>query len=253
MKRLICLAAALCLLMPGALAQGVVESAPLKGEQYFPSGADAQTATYRFTYALPQFAPDTAADTSINTYYANLAIDLTDTVMPQTVASLDETPAADSPAWYTAMDYRVTLSSADYLSVLITSRQFLGNTETESWSSNVFARSGVYAGQPISLSQAMGLEQEDDANPAGNSYAAQLAYGLVWQNIAQQQAMLQKDYFPGLTQADLENVFTPESDFYLDEDGNVVFFIQSGQIASEVEGILTYPFSRAELLSAVGT
>lgn len=252
MKRLICLIAALCLFTPGALAQGVAEVAPLTGEQFFPSGADAQSATYRFTYTLPQLAADTPADTAINAYYANLAIDLTDTVMPQTVAALDETPAVDAPAWYTAMDYRVTLSSADYLSVLLTSRQFLGNTETESWSANVFARSGVYAGQQISLSQAMGLEQEDDADPTGNSYAAQLVYGLVWQNIAQQQAMLQKDYFPGLTQADLESVFTPESDFYLDADGNVVFFIQSGQIAGEVEGILTYPFSRAELLSAVG-
>ena len=253
MKRIICLVAALCLLTPGALAQGVAESAPLTGEQYFPSIADAQSATYCFTYALPQFAADTEADVAINAYYADLATDLTDTVMPQTVASLDETPAADAPAWYTAMDYRVTLSSADYLSVLLTSRQFLGNAETESWSANVFARSGVYAGQQISLSQAMGLEQEDDANATGNSYAAQLVYGLVWQNIAQQQAMLQIDFFPGLTQADLENVFTPESDFYLDADGNVVFFIQSGQIAGEVEGILTYPFSRAELLSAVGT
>jgi len=252
MKRLICLVAALCLLATGALAQGVAETTPLTGEQFYPDGADAQTATYRFTYSLPQFAADTDADATINAYYASLAEDLTTTVMPQTVASLDDAPAADAPAWYTVMDYRVTLSSADYLSVLLTSRQFLGNAEAESWSATVFARSGVYAGQPISLSQAMGLEQEDDADPSGNSYAAQLVYGLVWQIITQQQAMLQKDYFPELTQEDLQGVFTPESDFYLDEDGNFVFFIQAGQIAGEVDGILIYPFSRAELLSAVG-
>jgi len=35
------------------------------------------------------------------------------------------------------------------------------------------------------------------------------------------------------------------------EKGNFVFFIQAGAIAGEVEGVLTYPFSMAELLSAI--
>ena len=36
-----------------------------------------------------------------------------------------------------------------------------------------------------------------------------------------------------------------------DAEGNVVFFIQPGEIAGEIAGVLTYPFAPAELLSAV--
>ena len=38
---------------------------------------------------------------------------------------------------------------------------------------------------------------------------------------------------------------------YLDADGNVVFFIQAGEIAGEIAGVLRFPFNPAELLSAV--
>ena len=49
----------------------------------------------------------------------------------------------------------------------------------------------------------------------------------------------------------MTGAFSPESDFYLDADGNVVFFIQAGEIAGEIAGVLHFPFNPAELLSAV--
>lgn len=257
MKRLLCFAVALCvaltlcLSVPAAgLAQAAVETAPLTGAQYYPDGSDAQTAGYAFYYAYPQFEPVDAPDIAINAYYAALAADVAGAGVAAAVADIDALPAAGSPAYYTKLDYRVTFNTEDYLSVLLTSLQFLGNAETESLTANVFARSGVYAGQAVSLSQAIGLEQEDGAAAEENSYAAELAYGLIWQIIQSQQAMQQRDYFPELTQADLQTVLNPESDFYMDENGNFVFYIQSGAIASEVEGMLTYPFSAAELFSA---
>ena len=251
MKRLLWLTVALCLFATAALAQPATEAAPLTGEQVYPSGCDAATASYVFSYAYPQFTGDGDAIASINAYYTSLAKDTANTVMPDAIASPDALPSEGSPAYYTQIDYRVTANTDDYLSVLVSSRQFLGNTETENWSADVFALSGVYIGQPVSLTQTMGLEQEDGATAAGNSYAADLVYGFVWQIVQQQQAMQQRDFYPELTKEDLEQVFSPESDFYIDEDNNLVFYLQPGAIASEVEGVLTYPFSVAELLSAV--
>ena len=49
----------------------------------------------------------------------------------------------------------------------------------------------------------------------------------------------------------VRGAFSPESDFYLDGDGNVVPFIQPGEIAGEIAGVLRFPFAPAELLSAV--
>lgn len=253
MKRLLCLIAALCLCASAALAQTVVEGTPITGACTYPEGSDVATAAYVFRYAFPQFTADSPQAAAINAYYAALAGDMADAALADAAGQGEDQPQdSGAPGGYTALDYRITAATEDYLSVLLTSRQFLGNTETESWTGNVFALNGVYAGQAVSLSQAMGLEQEDGAAASATSYAAQLVYRLVWQIIGDQQAMQSTDYFPELTQADLERVFSPESDFYLDADGNFVFYVQSGQIASEVEGVLTYPFSMAEVLSAVG-
>ena len=109
--------------------------------------------------------------------------------------------------------------------MLLVSQEFLGNTLMEHWSSVVFALSGIYAGQPITLSQAMGLEQEAGTEP---DIASELVYGLVWQIVQYEIAAMQKAYFPDVTEADFRRAFSPERDFYFDEDGNFVFFIQAG-------------------------
>ena len=85
---------------------------------------------------------------------------------------------------------------------------------------------------------------------SAESLAERLAYQLVWQNIQQSSQQVDGDYLDGLSEVGLRAAFSPESDFYLDADGNIVFFIQAGVVAGEVAGILTFPFSSAELLSA---
>lgn len=249
-KRLLGLLTALLLLAAAAPAVAAVQADPLTGERAFPDGSGASDAAFVFRYTLPQFAGTDAATVAVNAYYQALATDLTQTVMPGTYASLDTQPEPGSPAYYTQMDYTVTADDGDYLSVLLTNREFLGNAETERWTANVFAMSGVYAGQSLSLSQAIGLEQEDDTAAQGVSYASQLAYSLVWQIIQSQMETGAYSYDPSLTPEALERVFSPESDFYLDADGNLVFYLQAGDVAGEVDGILTFPFSPAELLSA---
>ena len=251
MKRLLCLLATLCLCFaPAAYGESAVEAAPLTGVAYYPAGSDDATATCVFEYAYPQFDPVTQVEAQINAYYAALAADMAGGGMLDAIADLGTLPEAGMPAWYMHINYRITATNADYISVLLQVNRFLGNAETESWMADVFARNGVYQGQPVSLSQAMGLETEDGVASQDVSYAAGLAYGLIWQIIQSEQAMQTRDYFAGLTLNDLQRALNPESDFYLDTDGNIVFFVQSGEIASEVEGVLTFPFAPAELLSA---
>ena len=248
LRRIACLLAALCRCAAPAVAAPAVEAPPLTGETCYPAGSDSQSAAFVFSYAYPQFAADNQADTQINAWYAALAADAAGAGDAE-AASLGALPEVGTPAWYTRLDYRITQNSDDYLSVLMLASRFLGNTEAESWTANVFARSGVYQGQPVSLSQAMGLEQADGAAQQAN-VAAELAYGLIWQIIEGERAMQTRAYYPDATEADLRRTLNPESDFYLDADGNIVFFIQAGELASEVEGLLTFPFSKAELLSA---
>jgi len=250
MKRLLCITGVLLLLFNSASAQAVLVEASLRGEVFYPQGSTADTASFAYSYRLPQFTGEQLQSEAINAYFAAYAAQLVGTVIPQKAAELDSLPAAGEPAYSVGLDYSVTESTADYLSVLLISQEFLGNTLMESWSSVVFALNGIYAGQPITLSQAMGLEQA--ADESAQDTASELVYGLVWQIVLYEIGAMQKAYFPDVTEADFRRAFTPESDFYFDENGNFVFFIQAGTIAGEVEGVLTFPFSLAELLSAIG-
>ncbi len=242
----------LCALLPlAAMAEGLELAEPISGTQYYPQGASPEQAAYLFRYEYPQFQAKVATDEEINAYFRALGEDLGTVIIPQNVEEMLALRDPEAPPYYTALQYQVTANTDAYLSVKLTSTQFLGYTESESVQAHVFARDGVYAGQVVGLSQVMGLEQEGDEFDSEVSYASQLVYGLVWQIMQQEQSSQQRDFIDGLTQRELEAVFAPETDFYLDFDGNLVFFIQAGTIAGEVEGVLTYPFSMAEVLTAV--
>lgn len=247
MKRFLCILAALLLPFCGAYAQSETPDLSLHGAVYYPRGAAEDTASFAFRYRLPQFG-EGAQSEAVNRYFASYAADIAENLIPAVIGALDELPAPGEPEYYVDMDYRIPAQSEDYLSVILVSQQFLGNTLTEQWVSVVFALGGIYAGQPISLSQAMGLEQEGGQ---GEDVASELAYGLVWQIIQYDTGAMQTAYFPDLTEAEFRLAFSPQDDFYFDADGNFVFFIQAGTIAGEVDGVLTYPFSLAELLSGI--
>jgi len=250
MKRFLSVLFAILLIVPGASAQSEQPSFSLLGVVYYPHGSTEETALFAFRYRLPQFADDQLQFEAVNQYFASYAADVVETLIPATISALDELPAAGEPEYYVDLDYRITSNTDEHLSVLLNSQRYFGNTLTEQWVSVVFALDGIYAGQPISLSQAMGLEQEGGGQ-AGD-VASELVYGLVWEIIQYETEAMQGAYFPDVTEEEYRLAFSPQDDFYFDEDGNFVFFIQAGTIAGEVEGVLTYPFSIAELLSAIG-
>ena len=144
------------------------------------------------------------------------------------------------------LSYEVTHQSSRYLGVKLTAVIYGGGGEFQHVFSQTFALDGIYSGNLITLSQLLGMESQIDL-------VRQTAYDLVWQIAAGEMLNADSDYLDGLTLDRLQSVFDPETDFCLDEYGNIVFYIQAGEIAGEIAGVLTFPFSQSELLSvAVG-
>ena len=244
LKRTAAFAAALCIALAcgGALGMeaqtpapqdaGLAPVQPLSGERVWLRDGLSEGGTLSYRY--PQFEAVTEADEAINAYYQALAKDM---------ESLTEPVAA-------AIDFEITLNNDRYVSVVLTSVTQGGGGESVSLSADTFARDGLYAGQPVSLSQVLGLEEEGELSD-GDSEAERLAYEVVWRIVERDSQNADGDYLGGLTEEQVHSAFSPETDFYLDEDGNVVFFIQAGEIAGEIAGVLRFPFAPAELLSAV--
>lgn len=241
MKRAAAFVMALCLALACAAAQGetmeeqvgLAQAQPLSGEHSWPADMLGQACTLRYSY--PQFQAEKETDEAINAYYQALSRDMENLTEP--VDAL--------------ISFEIEHNSDRYVSVVLTSTTFGGGGESVSLSADTFARDGLYAGQPVSLSQVLGLEEEGDELSDGESVAERLAYDLVWRIVERDSQNADGDYLDGLTQEQVRAAFSPESDFYLDGDGNVVFFIQPGEIAGEIAGVLRFPFAPAELLSAV--
>ena len=205
-----------------ALTEGLVQAEPLKGTCGRSDAA--HQASFSLAYSYPQFEN---AD-SINRYYQALAGQL----------------SADFLTGDTTITCDVTHHSARYVSVLETTASMGGNGETQTLRADTFALDGIYAGQRISLTQLLGLEEQ-----AG--VAKSLAYRLVWEIVENGMQNPDSDYLDGLTAQQVQSAFDPEWDYYLDQDGNIVFWIGAGEIAGEIAGVLMFPFAEAELLSAI--
>lgn len=191
-------------------------------------------------YALPQVEAVTPADEAVNAHYQGVAQGLS--------AALSAAP--DALDGLASISYEVAHNSGRYLSVVLSTYVLGGASETETIAADTFARDGLYAGQRLTLTQLLGLEPEEDEE---TSLAGALALELVWQLVERDSENMDRDYLDGLTKEKLSEALNPETDFYLDADGNIVFFIQSGVISGEVAGVLRFPFAPAELLSAAGS
>ena len=110
---------------------------------------------------------------------------------------------------------------------------------------DTFALDGVYAGQKITLSELLGLEVMSDEQGLNET-----VWKLVWQIVEREMQNAEGDYLGNLGLQDVMTAFCPETDFYLDDNGNIQFYIQSGILAGEIAGVLTFPFAPSELLDA---
>ncbi len=233
------------LLAKPALAQPLVQIQPLAGEAMFPEGSTVDNAQFLLTYAYPQVTPETNTDANINVFYQELATDLINetalVLFEQAGQSVESGIAA-----YMHINYQVTANTDHFFSVMLTQEQFMGVAESQTMMANVFARTGDSAGGLVTLPYVMGFADDDEASA---TVLVDTVYRLVWDIIVEQMLNGTVEYYEELTEENLFSEFYPESDFYLDDQGNIVFFVQPSVIASNAAGLLTYPFSPDELLA----
>ena len=185
-----------------------------------------------FVYRLPQFEPNSNCAVQINQFYREY---LYQNFNPQSFENIS------------SVDFEVTCLDERYLSIILRWSVEAGQGMQEIITANTFALDGIYAGQVLSLSQILGLEEMD-----GNRSLEETVWNIVWQIVEREIQNAEGDYLGSLTKDDVANALHPETEFYLDEYGNIRFYIQSGILAGEIAGILTFPFAPSELLDAIG-
>ena len=256
MKRLLILFLALTLFISAASAEGLLTLADsLSGVICWPEGSDEATAAYVYRYSYPQVAGESDIAELINGTYAYEVSDAIGFRVPMNAEGLDPEAGVQ---FYTDISYEITCLNERFLSVKITSESFLGQSATTTVAGHTFTLSeGAKSGEVTSLPFLLGLLDEEDLTDEWmkdrqTAKADECVQRLVWEVIEEQIMNGEVAYYDDL---DFDETFCysfyPEEAYYLDENGNPVFFIQEGFIAPVSEGVLLFPFTMEELLDEI--
>lgn len=251
MKKLLIWLVALTLLCASAAAEALPLS-ELSGVYCYPEGADETTAKYVYRYAYPQVAAEDDIALTINEFYSYLVDDAFGFAIPMAVEDLD--PASEAQS-VTNILSEITCNNGEYLSVKITSESFTGAAISQVVSGHTFSLTGEKAGTVTSLPYLLGIlepaETDEWLLDRQTAKADELVRTLVWDVIQEQLADGAYDYYEDLTFEQFAVCFYPEEDFYMDADGNLVFFVQESVIAPAASGVFYFPFSIEELLDEI--
>ena len=152
----------------------------------------------------------------------------------------------------TVITYTVTCNNDEFFSVLLRTEKRNPDLSRVSWTGNVFSRKHGADGKSYSLPKLLGILDPDETEEWKQDYQTEKADNLiremVWDMIEENEAGL--DY-GSLTEEDLSHVFFPEESFYLDENGDPVFYIQPVDVLEVVpEGtdLFIFPIPLEDIL-----
>ena len=149
--------------------------------------------------------------------------------------------------------YEIKCNNDDFFSVLIRRKGDVGGTVYEILEGNTFSRSGERIGTLTSLPVMLGILKDGESDEWLRDRQYQNVWEavctLVWDAIQENPGSI--EYYPDLSKEDLESVIDPsislEQDFWMDETGNLVFFILPGRVAPADAGLVTFTFTLEEL------
>ena len=247
MKKLLALLLIPALLLGSALAGSLPLLDDYAEDVVIPYNQDDPSAgQFEYSYRYPHVDGSAEGGAAINSFYEYKVKDTQDFTIPIT-GDYYKTEGISSR---TEITYTVTCNNGRFFSVLIRIAETSDGFETVAWEGNVFSLEEGKADSTYTLPQLLGILSfsEDDTwlQDRQTAKAETLVRELVWGMIeADEQGI---GYDPEFTEEILQSCFHPEEDFYLDEAGDPVFFLQPGVAAPESAGLLTFPIPLEDIL-----
>ena len=252
MKRFAVFIMALLLLIPAASADPLplAEEGLSETITVFYNGSDDSDGRYVWSCRYPRVRDEVdLSAVCVNEYYRKMVEEYVDFYGP---SQAQEYSGQHLDATIT-VSFEVTCNNDDFFSVLIHKTEDIEGEVTESWEGNTFARSSEVIGSLTSLPKLLGLvdagESDDWLEDRQTMKVWEVLCSMVWDAIRNSPDRM--GCYESLEKEDLEEIIDPElsldQDFYLDESGNLVFFILPGRAAPADAGLLTFSFDLEEL------
>ena len=242
MKRLALLSAVLfgmLSLFSPVLADPMPQGTDLTGTVVIPYDADhPEAGSYTWTYVLPLMDESDPDAYRVNSFYDYFISDSLENGVPL----MAESWAESGVSCETSITYIPACNNDDYVSFLIRRCDTVGGEDRVVWEGHTFSRKNGMPNSTWTLPDLLGILEADDRSDTWlenrqTEKANRIVRELVWDQL---QAMDLPDRNPDFTEEMLALVFYPEQDFYLDETGNPVFFLQPGDAAPASAGRLDF-------------
>ncbi len=246
MKRILCILILLLLPAGCALGSPLLLGEDLSGEIAVPyDESNPSAGQYVFRYRYPSIAESEPDAVLVNAFYEYLISDTLAFGLPMD----SEYYAEIGESVLKEITYTVTCNSDAFFSVLIRTEETLPSGTSVVWTGHSFSRENGTPGSAATLPQLLGILATDENDTwlqdRQTDRADRLVRSMLWDQI-----QLNPDaipYFDELSEEDLEGLFFPEEDFFLDETGNPVFYLEPGSAAPEDCGLLRFPISLEEI------
>ena len=185
-------------------------------------GNDPSAGAYVYSYRYPCADDSDPNAYRINSFYEYLVKDTLDYTIP----NLSEYYAAQGQNVAVDVSYEITCNSEAFFSVLLHRTETVDGELSESWEGHTFSRLNGMPDSTFDLPRLLGTlevgEHDDWLENRQTQKASEAVWNLIWETIEENKGGL---YNPEYTKEDLTFDLAPESDFYLDETGNPVFFV----------------------------
>lgn len=211
----------------------------LSGTEVYPY-EDGSGNAYTYSYRYPVIeAADEAAE-AINAFYQSEVDYAQDFFVPMNAEYNESTGLA---AWST-VDYTVMCNNDDYFSVLIKKEDLMDGEEYLRYAAHTFSRKNAKPGSSVALPYLLGILENDENDTWLQERQTEklnaLIRELVWLR------MEETGLDGNMEEELLDYIFYPEEDFYLNENGEPVFFLQPGIAGNETE-LLRFEISLDEI------
>lgn len=148
------------------------------------------------------------------------------------------------------ISYRLTCNNDDYFSVLLIQELTIGEDLRITWEGNTFSRTGSGTGTTFDLPRLLGIlddtEQDEYMIERQGEKAAEIVLEIILDQIMDNPGRIK--YLDDITYDYLYDTVFPHEDFYLDKNGDPVFFVNPGIIADESAGFILFPIPLDDIL-----
>ncbi len=204
-----------------------------EGEEWFP---DKQAWTYHYQYRYPALSGEDTVSEAINHYFDLARNEMANLVLPMYAA---DPIMAGQGGNKVSEQWTVTCNSDELFSALLHRTQTVEGGELHTISSVVFATSGEYAGDTLTL---RGVVRVGDSS----QQLAELVLNDIWRQIEPQMRQPDSLWLTELSRDSLAEGFFPEEHFYANQHGDAVFYLQPGVFRRDQE-IVEYVYAPQQL------